>query len=143
MIEAVVDANILLRLLTGKPPEQAARAREILDLALQRSIAVLLAPMILAEVAYVLSRVYGWPRSSVVDGLIELLDTEPLVVLDRPVVERMLRWFREHQAFDLPDAYVAALAADRGHGNMISFDRALRRITAIHLIDTPAAVPSA
>jgi predicted nucleic acid-binding protein len=139
--EAVVDANILLRLLTGMPPELAARARELFRLALERGIALVLAPMILAEVAYVLSRVYQWPRPSVADGLIELLDTEPLVVLERPVVEQMLGWFREHPSLGLPDAYVAALAVSRGHGNVISFDRDLRRIPAVNLIGAPAAVP--
>src|SRR5438093_5073189 len=99
--------------------------------------------MTVAEIVYVMTSVYRRPRSVVVDRLLELLASGAYLVPEQPLLEQSLIWFRDIPSLHFVDAYVAALAVSRGHGNVISFDRALRRIAAIHLIDTPAAVPSA
>ena len=51
---AFVDTNVLIRHLTGDPPEEAARATRYLETADE----LLLPDLILAEVAYVLESFY-------------------------------------------------------------------------------------
>ena len=62
---AFVDTNVLVRHLTGDPPDQAARAGRFLATA----VALLLPDLIVAEVAYVLESYYEAPRSQVATSL--------------------------------------------------------------------------
>jgi predicted nucleic acid-binding protein len=141
--EAIVDTNVPVRVLTNAPLALSELAAAIIAAAEERGADLVLAPLVVAEIVFVLTRVEGWPRERVVEALLALFASGALVVLEQEIVEQALEWFRDVPSLHFVDAYVAALAVSRGHENVISFDRALRRITAIHLIDTPAAVPSA
>jgi hypothetical protein len=57
-VSAFLDTNVLVRHLTGDPPAQGAKATR----ALQAGDELLLADLILAELAYVLESFYETPR---------------------------------------------------------------------------------
>ena len=71
-----VDTNVLVRYLTGEPPDVADAARRILD----GSNDLVLTDVALAECGYVLISVYGISREEVVDGLIGLIAKENITV---------------------------------------------------------------
>lgn len=62
MREALLDANILLRYLTDVPRDLADRVAGILERAEDSGTDLVVAPLIFAEVIYVLQSVYGWSR---------------------------------------------------------------------------------
>src|SRR3990167_3089024 len=64
-VTAFVDTNVLIRHLTGDPPEMASRATRYLETADE----LLLPDLILAEVAYVLESFYETPRAQVAPTL--------------------------------------------------------------------------
>ena len=134
--EALVDANVVLRHLTGQPPALAEEAARLLETAEQQRMNLVLAALTVAEVVYVLESVYGWDRTAIADGLLEFLSADVLVVLDGEAVRQALTWYRDVRRVHFADAYVAALAVQRGHGNMITFDRELRRLAGINTITT-------
>ncbi len=136
--EAVVDANVLLRFLTEDPPAMANQADQMLRAAEDGRVALLVAPLALAEVVYVLESHYGWSRGSIVSGLNGLFSAAVLVLLERTIVEQALIWYRDMPAVHFADAYVSALAVARGHGAVVSFDRALRRVPGNHLVTRAA-----
>jgi predicted nucleic acid-binding protein len=140
MNEGVLDANLLLRLLTNEPPPLAERAAALLAAAEERQITLVVVPLILAEVVYVLQSVYKWPRADIAQGLLELLSASVLVVLEREVVAQTLHWYQAHPRLDFADAYIAALAAERGHGVVFSFDHDLRHLPGIRPIEDAARV---
>jgi len=76
-MSALLDTSVVVRYLTGDPPELAERAAQVLD-----REAVALTPLVLAEAAYVLTKVYGVPRAAAVDALIELLQKENVALVD-------------------------------------------------------------
>ena len=140
MDEGLLDANMLLRLLTNEPRPMAERVAILLAAAEQQHVALVVVPLILAEVVYVLQSVYRWPRADIAQGLLDLISASALVVLEQETIVQTLRWYREQPRLDFADAYIAALAARRGHGVVFSFDKDLRRLPGIRLIEDAAQV---
>jgi predicted nucleic acid-binding protein len=134
MREAIVDANVLLRYLTDEPREQADRAAAILETAHQRRIDLLVTPLTLAEVVFVLESVYHWDRAAISDGLRDLISSSVLRILESDTLVHALEWYRDFPAVHFADAYVAAVAASRGHGAVVSFDRGLRRVPGLSIV---------
>jgi predicted nucleic acid-binding protein len=137
MNEALVDANILLRYLTDEPSGLADRAAELLETAERERIALLVSPLTLAEVVYVLTSVYQWDRGRTAGQLLQLVAASVIEMLERDVVLQALLLYRDTSALSFADAYLAALALSRQIG-LISFDRQLRRVSGLRLIDDPA-----
>ena len=67
-----LDTSMVVRYLTGDPPELAEQAARIID----EEDGLLVTDVVLAETAYVLTSVYQVPREVVVDHLIALLQKE-------------------------------------------------------------------
>lgn len=139
MREAILDANILLRYLTDEPRELADRAVAILEQAEDQATALIVAPLTLAEVIYVLESVYRWPRIDIAQRLVSLISESSLVFIDEATVVQSLTWYRDRAGLDFADAYVAALAIERGHATVISFDRDLKRLPGITVVQDPDA----
>jgi len=139
--EALVDANILLRLLTNQPPELAQRAAVLLERAEQTGLELVVAPFTIAEVVHVLQSVYHWDRDVVASRLLQFLSTSVVTVLDAAVVTRALTWFLDVRQIAFADAYLSALATARCHGRVVSFDRDLRRLEGIEVIAQPGDLP--
>ena len=135
MSEALVDANVLVRFLTGEPAEMAERANAILERGSRGELTLTLTPLVVAELVYVLHRVYGWPRALVAERLLELVATDAMQVLEAPVVEQALTWYRDVASVHFPEAYLAALALLRGHGRVASFDRDVHRLPGVLVLD--------
>ncbi len=123
---AFVDTNILVRHLTGDPPEQAARATRYLAEADE----LLLPDLIFAEVAYVLGSFYEAPRAQVATALRSVLAFPAIRVLDADLLQRTVEVYELHR-LDFADAYLVASAERTGVGAVASFDRSIDRVTTI------------
>ena len=119
---AFVDTNVLVRHLTGEPPEQARRATRYL----QRSDDLLLLDLIVAEVAYVLQSFYDFSRARIVAALESTIMTRSIVVADTRLLLRALELYEAHR-LDFADAYLIASAERTGVGVVASFDRDIER----------------
>ena len=136
MASGVVDANVVLRVLTDDPRPLADQATELLAAASDRGVDAVLAPLTIAEIIYVLDKVYRWPRRTVVDRLLEIVEADVFVVIERDVVARALTWYGDVAGLDFPDAYVGSLAMARADGLVFSFDRTLRRLPGVGVAAT-------
>ncbi len=123
---AFVDTNVLIRHLTGDPPDQAARATRFLEEADE----LLLPDLIFAEVAYVLESFYELPRVQVAETLRALLALPAIRVLDADLLQRTVEVYELHR-LELADAYLIASAERSGVGVVASFDRAIGRVGTI------------
>ncbi|MEM6352911.1 MAG: hypothetical protein AAF766_19335 [Cyanobacteria bacterium P01_D01_bin.14] len=88
-----IDANVLLRLITDDPPELAERAAELFVRPEQGDIVLRVAPIIVAEVVWVLISFYGYSRQQVSETLIAMLTSESVYLQDAhlvvPALEQM------------------------------------------------------
>ena len=68
-VSALLDTSMLVRYLTGDPPDLADACAKVIDAEAE----LLISDVALVETAYVLASTYGVPRETVVDHLIALL----------------------------------------------------------------------
>jgi predicted nucleic acid-binding protein len=125
-VTAFVDTNVLVRHLTGDPPAQAARATQYL----RDSETLLLADVILAEVAYVLESYYEVARGQLAEALRAILAFRAIRVVDAALLHRAVEAYEVHR-LDFADAYLVACAERTGVGTIASFDRSIDRVGTI------------
>ncbi len=127
---AFVDTNVLIRHLTGDPPAQAERATRYL----QKADELLLADLILAEVAYVLESFYEAPRAQVAETLRAVLAFSAIRVIDDELLLRTVEVYEAHR-LDFADAYLVASAERTGVDEVVSFDRAIDRVGTVRRVE--------
>ena len=123
---AFVDTNVLVRHLTGDPPDLAMRATRYLAGADE----LLLPYLILAEVAYVLESFYETPRAQVATTLRAVLAFPAIRVLDADLLQRAVEVYEVHR-LDFADAYLVASAERTGIGVIATFEQAIDRVDTI------------
>jgi len=131
-VTAFVDTNILVRHLTGVPPEMAARATAYL----RSETALLLTDLVAAETVYVLESFYEAPRDQVAEALRSLLGLDTVVCVDSALLLRAIEVY-ETDRVDFAEAYLVACAESTGVGRVASFDRSLDRVSTIERIEPP------
>jgi predicted nucleic acid-binding protein len=107
-VSAFIDTNILVRHLTGDPPEMAARATACL----KAESELLLTDLVAAETVYVLESFYETPRNEVAEAVRSLV------------------------AFDA-EGYLVACAESTGVGKIASFDPSLDGVGTIERVEPP------
>ena len=129
-MSAFVDTNILVRHLTGDPPEQAARATKFLAAADE----LLLADLVVAEVVYVLESFYQVPRERVAELARAIIAFPAIVVLDPAMLLRALEVY-ETERLDFAEAYLVAQAERSGVGVVASFDKAIDHVGTVRRLE--------
>ncbi|OIN78145.1 PIN domain-containing protein [Mycobacterium malmoense] len=129
---AIIDTNVLVRHLTGDPPEMAARATAYLET--EREL--LLTDLIVAETVYVLESFYQAPRSQVAQAMRSLIAFDSMVCVDPALLLRAIEVY-ETDRIDFAEAYLVACAESTGISEIASYDRSIDRITTIRRIEPP------
>jgi len=129
-VSAFVDINILVRHLTGDPPDQAARATRFLTTADE----LLLADLVVAEVVYVLESFYEVPRARVAELVRAIVAFPAVVVLDPALLLRALEVY-ETDRLDFAEAYLVAQAERSGVGVVASFGKAIDRVGTVRRLE--------
>jgi predicted nucleic-acid-binding protein len=117
-LSAFVDSNIVIRHLTGDPPDQARRATAFL----RSEQELVLVDLVVAEVVYVLESVYEVERERVAELLRAAIGFPAIVVADEVLLLRTLELYEQHR-IHFADSYLAACAELSGIGKVASFDR--------------------
>jgi predicted nucleic acid-binding protein len=121
-----VDTNVLLRFLTGDPPDQAERARRLVARAENGEVTLRLTILVVAEMVWVLGSFYKYPRERVAEVLLQLVIADGIEVDDHDRVVGALAHMAAHNV-DFADAYLAEIVRSE-NGTVMSFDRDFRRL---------------
>ena len=127
---ALVDTNVLIRHLTGDPPDLADRATAYLA----TDETLVLPDLILAEVVYVLESFYEVPRNRVAELARSIITFGSIQTMDAELLLRAVEVYEVHR-IDFSDAYLVALAETAGVGDIASFDRAIDRVPTVNRIE--------
>lgn len=118
-----IDTSVIVRYLISDVPELAEKARVIVE----SSSELLVADVVLVEVAFVLRSVYKMPREELIDTLVLFVQRHNVVVFgfDKELVVKGLLLCRPSGRVSLPDAFlwVAALSGETGNGLVYTFDQ--------------------
>ena len=129
-MSAFLDTNVLIRHLTGDPPEQARRATAFLT----RADELLLADLIVAEAVFVLESFYGVRRDRVAELVRSVIAFPAIVVVDAALLLRAIELY-EVDRLDFAEAYLVASAETTGVGAVASFDRSIDKIASVQRIE--------
>jgi len=118
---AFLDTSVVVRYLTDDPPHLAERAAEIIESEDPRIVSEL----VLVEVAYVLTSVYGVARAATVDALQTLIRRRnlKLLSLSKPAALEALSLCRDSGRVSFADAMQWAQAREIGPLRVYTFDR--------------------
>jgi predicted nucleic-acid-binding protein len=125
-VSAFVDTNVLVRHLTGDPPDLAAQATALLASGTE----LLLADLIVAETVYVLETYYQVARRQVAEAIRSLLAFGPVITIDRALLLRAIEVY-EIERLDFAEAYLVACAESTGVGEIASFDQSIDRVGTV------------
>lgn len=131
---AFLDTNIILRHLLGDHPDHSPRATAFLRRVERNEIRVRTADTVVFETVFVLERTLRHPKSQAREGVLSVLALESVV---RPEKDRMHRAFDFYVDRNIPfaDAYHAALMADLGLSEIVTFDRDFDRIPGLRRVE--------
>jgi predicted nucleic acid-binding protein len=134
-VSAFVDTNVLVRHLTGDPPEMATRATAYLGTASE----LLLTDLVAAETVYVLESFYETRRDQIATALRSLLGFDAIVCVDPALLLRAVEVY-ETDRLDFAEAYLVACAESTGVGTIATFNRSLDRIPTVERLEPPRTV---
>jgi predicted nucleic acid-binding protein len=124
---AVLDTSVLVRYLTRDDPTKADAAKAYIASASEG--ALLFPSVALAELGFVLSRVYRWPVA-VVAGAIRAVASHPAID-----VPDMTAWLDVADDLEsgrgLVDAYLMRVALEAGAPTLVTFDDAIKPLAGL------------
>jgi predicted nucleic acid-binding protein len=129
-LTAFVDSNVLVRHLTGDPPDQAKRAGELL----RTTKDLILVDLVVAEVVYVLESVYAVERERIAELVRAIIGFRAVAVPDEALLLRALELYELYR-IHFAESYLAACAELSGVGVVASFDRDIDRVPTIRRLE--------
>jgi predicted nucleic acid-binding protein len=129
-VSAFVDTNILVRHLTGDPPEMSAWATAYL----RTERELILTDLVVAETVDVLESFYKAPRSQIANAVRSLVALDSVVTVDPTLLLRTLEVY-ELAGLDFAEAYLVGCAESTGVNRVASFDRSIDRVGTVERIE--------
>ncbi len=125
-LTAFLDTNVVIRHLTGDPPEMAVRATA----ALASAEELMLADVIVGECVYVLESFYEVERQRIAELMRAAIALPSIKTVDRASLLRALEVY-EADHLDFAEAYLVAQAEATGVGTILTFDRTVDRVATV------------
>jgi len=128
-----VDTNILVRHLTEDDASQTEKVRQLIANIERHEEAIFVSHVVLAEMCWVLSAVYGFGKREIVAGIRALLDDPTFVFEERPAVETALAQYRESGG-QFPDHLIGTIGSRVGAETTWTFDRRAAKLPGFTLL---------
>ena len=117
----ILDANMILRFLLMDNKEMAVEVREII-----RKEPVLILPEVMAEVAYVMTKVYKIDRTQTVNAISVFLDYPNVKIEKTDVVQKGIEYYGK-TSLDFVDCLLCAYHTVSGY-EICTFDKKLNNL---------------
>lgn len=121
-----VDANVLLRFLTGEPKELAGKAASLMARAENGEVTLVVSPLVVAEAVWVLKSFYRHSLEDIAGVLVPLMRADGVEVEDRETLTQAIELARDKNV-DFVDAALTLQAARHGEP-VCSFDGDFKRL---------------
>ncbi len=128
-----LDTNVVLRYLAQDDPRQAKAARDLIEGRLTRDEPGYISAVTVAEIAWVLKRLYAGSREEIADAIEGLLAAPTIVVEHRSFVRQAVHDYRESTA-EFSDCVIGCVNAGAGCETTVTFDRAAAKLARFRLL---------
>ncbi len=116
------DTNLFLRYLTNDIPAQADAVEQLLNLASDGKIIMVINSLVIAEIVWTLESYYGLARDSTKDKILAILNTPGIEAAEGDLLLQAIFWYADKNV-DFVDAFNAAWALAEGLATTHTFDR--------------------
>ena len=115
-----LDANVVLRLLTGVPEHMSQKSLKLMKRAEKGELLLVLPALIVAQIIWVLKSQYRKSPSEIVSVLIPFLHSDGMEVEEKELLVRSMELSRDKHV-EFIDAYLSLKAHEAGH-EVCTFD---------------------
>ena len=131
-----VDTNVLARYLAQDDAKQAALATCLIEEELTPTQQGFISLVVVYELCWVLSNLYGATMAELVATLEDFLNTPQFCMEKREVLQAAIGRFKasSNRKVDLADALIAEIAASAGCTATMTFDKAAVRAAGMTLL---------
>ena len=139
MSTGYLDANVLLRFLTGDDLAMQARARALLERVQRGEVALTVPESAIADVVFVLAspRLYHLPRARIQAILAPLLQLPNLRVDNRAQLLAALDHYVRFAGLNFGDCLIVAHMEHAGEPNLYTFDQGFDRVPGLNRHEPP------
>lgn len=130
MKRAYVDANVVVRLVTGDPPAMADAAESMFRLVNGGELELVIEPVVIADAVWLLSSSYGFSPSEIAPILRAFLAGEGIIGEEKDELLEALQLY-EDKNVDFVDALLAVRMTRAGALEIYSFDKHFDRLEGI------------
>ena len=117
----IIDANIALRYLLKDDEQSFLKASQIIE-----SDEVHITNEIIAEIVYVLEKVYSVPKAEIVGVLSAFVEMVNILIDDKQLILEALRFYEKHH-LDFVDSILLSYNKVRKY-KVITFDKKLKKL---------------
>jgi predicted nucleic-acid-binding protein len=117
-----LDTNVIARLVVADDPEQTERAAGLINSACSHDDPGYINQIVLSELVWVLSSVFGYGRDAIADVVEDLMASTDLLIENSEIVRSALAAYTNSNA-DFTDALIAHANREHGCENTATFDR--------------------
>ena len=129
-----LDTNVLVRYFTEDEPKQARLARALIETRLTRDAPGHVNVVTLAEVVWVLQRLYAAARDEIARVVDSLLAAPNVVIERKAAVRRALQAYAAAPAAGFRDCLIAQLNAETGCETTLTFGKRAAKIAGFDLL---------
>lgn len=131
----LIDTNILARLLLNDIPDHYARVVALFERAVRDELELFAPSSVFIELAYLLTKTSGVPRSEAAATMLELITLPGLVVEQANAVESALRFWSHQEPLSFADCYHLALTRSLGMTQIYTFDQKMDRFPGVERVE--------
>jgi len=128
------DTNVLVRFLTADSRVQSPAAGRVIEAAAAGLVTIVITDVIVAEVVFVLTSVYGLREPDAAERVISLLSLPGIECSEVDILQDALRLWGAG-GLHFVDAYLGALARGTDLASVLSFDHDFDRIDGVDRVD--------
>ena len=128
-----IDANVVVRLIVDDDPKQAAAARDYIRDRCTPDDPGYISNIVLAEVAWILARGYGYSRNDIADAIERVMETAQLQVESSTDVAAALADYRRGPA-GFTDCLIGHLNRTADCTHTVTFDRKAAKLAGFELL---------
>lgn len=131
-----LDTNVLVRYLAQDDPKQAARATRLIEQELTAATPGFISLVVLAELCWVLARLYGASRDEVRQTVHDVLGSPQFHLERREVVQAAVQRAKGSKTSktSFVDVLIAQAAQAEGCSHTVTFDKAAARGAGMTLL---------
>ncbi len=129
-----IDSNVILRFILNDDPKLSPKAAKIFRKIEKENINVFLSEVIVAEIVYVLLKVYKLKRKDIKEKLLKIFTLDNISIEDKAIFPSIFEIFVSKN-IDFEDAYQVALMQKKKVKQIYSFDEDFDKIPQIIRIE--------